>query len=484
MPPFDVRERSISELQAALTSGRCSSQALIEAYTRRIAAHDRHGHGLNAIVGINPHAKQAAIELDEARRQGAVLGPLHGIPILIKDNIGTSDQPTSGGSKALAGLHTHSDAQVVQRLRAAGAIILGKTTLHELAAGLTNASSLTGYTRNPYDLRYIPGGSSGGSAAAVAASYAAAALGTDTSGSIRVPAACQNLYGLRPTFGLIDCEGLIPLCPSQDVVGPIARTVTDLAILLDVMTAPIPRGSAARRGATTGTPRFYHDGLHATSMDGLRIGVPSAMFGHSREEQENSRIVENALEEMCKLGATLVPLELVETDEKIRSSSMIAHEFKFALAGFLARQPSAPVRSLDEILARGMHHPEVDALLRLRNATPAWNTPAHTQAAGQRLLLRRDFERIMETHRLGAIAYPTLRSGPMRIGEHQPGQNCGLSPALGWPALSMPAGFKQNGLPVGMDFLGPPHSEGKLLAYAYHWETSGARRRAPDQDPD
>ncbi|MGB3289358.1 MAG: amidase [Burkholderiaceae bacterium] len=482
MTSFNVREESIPTLQDALSKGVCSSQDLVQAYLQRIAAYDQAGPCLNAIVALHPRALQLAKDLDQERHEGYIRGPLHGIPILVKDNFGTYDLPTTGGSKALSGLQTLKDAELVRRLKASGAIILGKTTLHELAVGITNASSLTGYTRNPYDPRYIPGGSSGGTAVAIAASYAAAGLGTDTSGSIRVPAACQNLYGLRPTSGLVSRNGIIPLCPTQDIGGPIARTVADLSILLDAIVGPDP-GDPATHDTERYIPASYFAGLQVDNPGKLRIGLVTDLFGQGANEREITCVVESALEEMRQLGATLVPLHLPDLEDLILASSLIKHEFKFALADFLNLQPNPPVRSLGQLLDLNLHHAEVDTVLRLRNQTASRDTPARTEAVRQRGLLQTLVIQAMSTHKLDALAYPTLRSGPVKIGEAQPGQNCGLSPALGWPALSLPAGFTTQGLPVGLDLLARPFSEEMLLQAAYSWEQSGRRRKPPVLTP-
>jgi amidase len=229
----EVHEATITELQDAMAAGRTSSAQLTDAYLARIAAYDRQGPALNSMIRLNPNARADARRLDEERRQGRVRGPLHGIPIILKDNFDTADMPTSGGSLALADHQTADDAFVVRKLRDAGAVILGKSNMHELAAGITTIGSIGGQTRNPYDPRRCPGGSSGGTGAAIAASFATVGWGSDTCGSIRIPSAFGSLAGLRPTQGLVSRTGVQPLSHTQDIPGPLARTVTDLAIALD-----------------------------------------------------------------------------------------------------------------------------------------------------------------------------------------------------------------------------------------------------------
>ena len=249
---FDPTERSIADLQTALSTGVVTSRQLVEAYFARIEAYDRSGPELRAFISVNPGALDTADALDRERQDGRVRGPLHGIPVAIKDNFDTADMPTTGSSIALATHQPARDAFQVEKLRAAGAIVIGKTNLHELAAGILTVSSLGGYTRNPYDPSRNPGGSSGGTGAAVAASFAAAGLGSDTCGSIRIPAAFNNLVGLKPTMGLSSRAGVIPLSLSQDVAGPLARSVDDLAIMLDATVGPDARDPAtgAGRGRT------------------------------------------------------------------------------------------------------------------------------------------------------------------------------------------------------------------------------------------
>ena len=230
---FEVHEQSILDLQAAQTAGTVTSKGLVDSYLARIQAYDQAGPRLNAIVLINPRAREEAEALDRERVEKGPRGPLHGIPVLIKDNYDTADMPTSGGSLAFATMQPSADAFQVRKLREAGAVILGKTTMHELASGITNISSLTNQTRNPYDLYRTPGGSSGGTGAAIGASFAAAGMGSDTCGSIRIPAANQNLVGLRGTHGLSSRTVVMLLSSTQDIAGPLARSVSDLAIMLD-----------------------------------------------------------------------------------------------------------------------------------------------------------------------------------------------------------------------------------------------------------
>jgi Asp-tRNA(Asn)/Glu-tRNA(Gln) amidotransferase A subunit family amidase len=287
---FDVFEQSILDLQSAQAAGRVSSRELVDAYLARIAAYDQAGPRLNAIVTLNPRAREEADALDRERTARGSRGPLHGIPVLVKDNYDTTDMPTSGGTLGLATLLPDADAFQVKRLREAGAVILGKTTMHELAAGITTISSLTGQTRNPYDLSRVPGGSSGGTGAAVGASFAAAGMGSDTCGSIRIPAANQNLVGLRVSSGLSSRSGVIPLSSTQDVAGPLARTVTDLAVMLDATVGADPADDTTRDAARY-VPPSYRPALTADGLKGARIGVLRSLFGNAPEDEDVAGIV-------------------------------------------------------------------------------------------------------------------------------------------------------------------------------------------------
>ena len=364
---FEVHEQSITDLQAAMTAGKVTSRGLVDSYLARIQAYDQAGPRLNAVVTFNPRAREEADALDLERAEKGVRGPLHGIPVLIKDNYDTADMPTSGGSLGLATLQPAADAFQVRKLRLAGAVILGKTTMHELAAGITTISSMTNQTRNPYDLMRVPGGSSGGTGAAIGASFAAAGMGSDTCGSIRIPAANQNLVGLRGTHGLSSRTGVMPLSSTQDIAGPLARNVTDLAIMLDATVGPDPADAITAEGASH-VPKSYRDALAPGGLKGARIGVLRTLFGTAPEDEEVAALVRKALDGMKAQGAEVIEIAVPGLDDLMRDSSVIADEFKFDLAAYLAKQPNAPVKSLGEIIERGLHHDQLDATFRLRNA--------------------------------------------------------------------------------------------------------------------
>ena len=480
---FEVFEKSILELEEAQSAGKVTSRALVEAYIARIKAYDQAGPKLNAIVMLNPHALEEADALDRERARKGPRGPLHGIPVLIKDNYDTIGMPTAAGTLGLATLQSSTDAFQVKRLRHAGAVILGKTTMHELAAGITNISSLTGATRNPYDLARVPGGSSGGSAVAVAASFAAAAMGSDTSGSIRIPAALQNLIGLRVTRGLSSRAGVVPLSSTQDVVGPLARSVTDLAVLLDA-TVGSDSNDAVTAGAGKHIPKTYRDMLRLDGLTGARIGIVRSMFGHSSSDEEGASIVLKALDAMKARGAELVDVSISDLDELMHQSGLVDHEFKFDLADYLARHPDAPVKTLGEILDRGLYHEQLEERLRLRNRPETRETDAYHGALAKRRELHDLILALLEQQHLDALAFPTLGRKAAFIGEAQGGADaCQLSANTGLPEISLPAGFGADGLPVGMELLGGDFDEPTLLRLAYAWEQATQPRRPPFSTP-
>lgn len=479
---YEVHEQSIVDLQAAQTAGRVTARGLVDSYLARIQAYDQAGPRLNTIVMLNPRAREDADALDRERAEKGVRGPLHGIPVVIKDNYDTADMPTSGGNLGLATMQPAADAFQVRKLREAGAVILGKTTMHELAAGITNISSLTSQTRNPYDLMRVPGGSSGGTGAAIGASLAAAGMGSDTCGSIRIPAANQNMVGLRGTHGLSSRTGVMPLSSTQDIAGPLARTVTDLAIMLDATVGPDPTDPITADGAAH-IPRSYRDALTPGGLKGARIGVLRGLFGTAPEDDEVGNLVRKALDGMKTQGAEVVDITVPGLDELLRDSSVIADEFKFDLAAYLAKQPNAPVKSLGEIIERGLHHDQLDATFRLRNSPEKKETERYRQAFVKRRALRAAVLATLEEQRLAVLAYPTLRRKPAMIGEAQAGSNCQLSATTGLPAITMPAGFTADGLPIGLELLGGAFQEAALLTLAYGWEQATKPRRPPFSTP-
>ena len=479
---FDVSEKSISDLTAALSAGAVTSRQLTAAYLARIAAYDHNGPEINAMIALNPHAMEEADAMDRERAARGARGPLHGIPVVIKDNYDTVDLPTTAGSIALKGSMARRDAFQVRRLRDAGAVVIGKTNLHEFARGITTVSSLGGQTRNPYDPTRNPGGSSGGTGAAVAANFAAFGMGSDTCGSIRYPASENSLVGLRPTLGLSSRSGILPLAHSQDVGGPLARTVKDIAIVLDATVGPDP-DDPITVAADHQVPAGYAAALDATAIRGARLGILLPLFGDAPEDQAVGRVVRAALREMEAAGATTVPIERAEIPTEADGVAIIRYEFKFDLNDYLKRTPGAPVRTLAEILDKRAFHPSLEQAFRRSNEIQTLDSDEYRAIVARNAQLREALIRLMDQQQLTALAYPTLRRTSAKIGEPQTGGNCAASAATGLPAITFPAGFAGDGMPVGVELLGRPYSEVDLLRLAFSFESTTHHRRPPALAP-
>lgn len=479
-PKVEVFEATIPELQEAMAGGRTTSVELVEAYLARIEAYDRAGPKLNSIIRLNPRARQEALALDRERARSGPRGPLHGIPVILKDNFDTRDLFTTAGSIALASLRPPDDAFVVKKLREAGAVILAKANMHELAAGITTVSSLGGQTRNPYDPKRCPGGSSGGTGAAIAASFAAVGWGSDTCGSIRIPAAFGSLYGLRPTQGLVSRSGIIPLSHTQDIAGPLARTVVDLAIALDATIGYDPADPATTVLLGREPPGFQAS-LDPQALKGARLGVLENYF--TDIDQEVDSVIRAALDTMRALGAEVVALRIPGLDSLLAGSRAVDFETKSDLMEYLARVPDAPVKSVAEIIEKGLYHSALQERLRRIERASEADSLEHREALAKQAMIRDIVISVLEHQRLDALVYPTMRQKPAVIGERQSGSTCQLSAHTGLPALSAPAGFTPDGLPVGIELLGKPFSDARLLALAYSFEQAGPQRRPPTTTP-
>jgi amidase len=476
---FDVFEASIAEIRDALDGGQVSSVQLVQQYLDRIQAYDKQGPKLNSIVRVNPQALAQAQALDTEREKTGSRGPLHGVPIVVKDNYNTDHMATTGGSVALANFIPSENAAQVDKLLRAGAIILAKTNLHEYAYGITSIGSLVGQTRNPYDPRRVPGGSSGGTGAAVAASFAAAGFGSDTCGSIRIPSAFNNLIGLRPSKGLSSIYGILPLSHTQDVAGPLARSAQDLAIILDIVSGYDSRDEATEIMRTAAVPAFM-DRLHSANLADLRIGKLQEYFEGS--DGAVSEAIEDALDWYEQQGAEIVDVEIPDMEDLIRRSGLIGHEFKPDINNYLDTFSLDDSLNLDFIVSQGLYHEAVDGVLSRSNASEP-DEPAYRRAIAVRSQLRAAIEAVMSEQGLNAIAYPTIKRAQVFTGDSQLGSNCSLSANSGLPALSMPAGFTSNGLPVGLELLGGFLQDAELLAIAQTYEVAVGSRRAPSTTP-
>lgn len=481
---FDVFEKSILELQEAMTARRVTARQIVQAYLDRIYAYDHQGPALNAIITLNPDALAQADQLDRERIEKGPRGPLHAIPVLIKDNFATADMPTSGGTIALATFRPASDAFQVKRLREAGAIILGKTTMHELAMNVLNVASLTGETRNPYDPRRSPGGSSGGTGASIAASFAAAGMGSDTCGSIRVPAAYQSLFGMRGTAGLSSRAGVIPLSSTQDEAGSMARSVTDLAIMMDATVGHDRDDPVTAAMQDRPAPR-YRASLRLGALKDARIGVVRALM--TRELMDGAMLdrTNAALDAMKAQGAVLVDIAIPGLDPVVRAAGeVLIHEFKPDFAEYLRQHPGAPIATIDDIASKGLVHEAIDARLKRRSAADKRDEKAYAQALMKRDEARQMILDAMRAANVDVLAYPTILRPPVLWGAEAFGTaTCGMSSSTGLPALAIPLGLSTNMLPVGMDLLGKPFEESRLLNLAFDWEQSAHPRTPPFSTP-
>jgi len=387
---FAIEEATIAGIRQALQTKAVTCRQIVQAYLDRIAAYDRKGPALNSILTLNPKALEEADRLDSELSKGAAMGPLHCAPLLLKDNYNTADLPTTGGSAALAGMQPQADAFAVAKLRKAGAIILGKTNMHEFALSGTTVSSLGGQTLDAYDLTRTPGGSSGGTGAAVAANLAVAGTGSDTVNSIRSPASANALVGFRPTKGLLSRAGIMPVCETQDAIGPITRNVADAARLLEVMAGYDPNDPATA-WSLGNTPSGYLQFLKADGLRGARIGVLKTMFGNAPEHQEVNAVRATAIAALRSAGAEMIEIDapLLDAGKLGVDNDVQKYEFKT-----LMNIPNAPAKSLSEIIASGEFHKS--SLKKFRTAAQAFANrigegdsattakPAHTARADDR----------------------------------------------------------------------------------------------------
>jgi amidase len=493
-PAFRLEEATIAGLQEMMTSGRETSESIVALYLGRIRDVDRSGPGLNAVIEVNPDALSIARELDRERREKGPRGPLHGIPVLIKDNIDTADRmETTAGSLALLGSKPAKDAAVVDRLRAAGAVILGKTNLSEWAnfrssRSTSGWSGRGGQTRNPYALDRNPSGSSSGSAAAVSANLAAVAVGTETDGSIVSPASCCGIVGLKPTVGLVSRSGIVPIAHSQDTAGPMARTVADAAILLGAMTGPDPADAAT---LVPGGPIFkdYREFLVADGLRGARIGVLRLRaFNFARALDP---VLDRAVEALRKAGAEVVdPIEPPAVGEAGDAEyEVLLYEFKADLETYLAARPGAAVRTLDDLIAwnaknadREMPFFGQEILEQAAKKGPLTEKAYLAALAKCRESSReKGIDAMLAKDRLDAIL--VLTNGPAHMtdlvnGDSFSGSSSSPAAVAGYPTITLPGGWVR-GLPVGVSLIGGAWSEAELIKLAYGLEGALGARTAP-----
>jgi len=493
-PEFDLLEATIDSLQRGMAAGTYTSRSIVERYLARIAAMDKQGPAINAVIERNPEALAIADALDAERARKGPRGPMHGIPVLIKDNIATADRmQTTAGSLALVGSVPPRDAFIVDRLRAAGAVILGKTNLSEWANfrsthSTSGWSGRGGQSRNPYALDRNTSGSSAGSGGACSANFCTVAVGTETDGSIVSPSQCNSLVGLKPTVGLLSRAGIVPISHTQDTPGPMCRTVRDAAILLGAMV-----GVDARDAATAASGPHavadYTAGLDPNGLKGARIGVPRKHFwGYSAL---TDAITEHAIDVLRRQGATIVdPAEIPHAGTfDDAEQTVLLYDFRTDLNAYLAELRESPVRSMADLIAFNTAHHDTELqyfgqeLLLQAEAKGPLTSPEYTTALARcrRLSRTEGLDAVMTAHRLDAIVAAT--GGPPWLidlidGDYGAGGSTQPSAVAGYPSITVPSGYAR-GLPIGLTFMGRAWSEATLLKLAYAFEQATMVRRPP-----
>jgi len=493
---IDLDAATITELNAAFDAGTLTSVQLVSRYLARITAYDRQGPAVHAVITLNPKALETARALDAERKTKGKRSPLHGVPVVLKDNYDTRELATTGGSVLLEGYIPARDAVLVQRLRDAGAIVLAKVNMSEFASSGAY-SSLGGQTLNPHHLGFAPGGSSGGTGAAIAAAFAQFGLGTDTGGSIRGPASVNGIVALKPTHGLLSRAGIIPLALSFDTGGPMARSVTDIAIALGAMTGVDAADTATRRSEGH-AERDYTRFLQPGALKGARIGIARDFTGF---DTEVDWVMESSLDAMRKAGATIVEVRFPKWMLEAKDAWYTAIRFpEFApqIADYLRDTPATYPKSLAEMLERSRGLTSLGANGTAPNAS-RWTKFVNELASGttddfryrsvrdHALPMMRDVVNgVLASNQLDAIVYPTQSMKPVRIdatGSSAAPDAQNIANLTGFPDLIVPAGFSDDRLPIGISFLGGAWSEPRLIALGYSFEQLTRARRRPVTTP-
>ena len=491
---FGIEELTIGQLQSLMDARKASAVSLVKRYLARIKAIDRRGPELNAVIELNPDALAIAAELDQERLAKGRRGPLHGMPVLIKDNIDTHDRmTTTAGSLALQGSIPPRDAFLVEKLRAAGAVLLGKTNLSEWAnfrgsLSTSGWSGRGGQTRNPYALDRNPSGSSSGSAVAVSASLCAVAVGTETDGSILSPSSYNGIVGVKPTLGLVSRSGIIPIAHSQDTAGPMARTVRDAALLLGALEGADPDDPATAPSSAK-APADYTSFLVANGLQGMRLGIARNFFG---SHPAVDALMEAALAELKRQGAELIdPVTIPKPSELEHAEiTVLRYEMKADMNAYLARLgPHAPVHTLQDIIEFNQRHRNQELkwfgqeeLLKSQAMGPLTDKAyLEARATCVRITRTEGIDYLMMEHRLDALVAPTSTPAHVTdwvLGDHGLGDSTTPAAVAGYPSITVPAGLV-HGLPVGISFFAGAWSEPKLLRIAFAFEQATKARRPP-----
>lgn len=478
-----MKEWTIKTVHEAMAKGELTCLELVRYYLERIKKYDGK---LHSIILVNPNAEKEAAALDERYKKSGFTGPLHGIPVILKDNAETEDMPTTAGSIALKGFEPHRDAFIVKKLKAAGALILAKANLHEFAIWGETVSSILGPTYNPYDLTRTPGGSSGGTGAAIASDFGIIGIGTDTINSVRSPSSANNLVGIRPTIGMVSRSGIVPYSLTQDTAGPICRTVEDAARTLSVI-AGFDKDDDVTAWSYNKT-MLFEEGLDEGTLQGKRIGVLRSFFGKEEVNRPVNEIMEKALAVLQTAGAELVDItENIDSGWLTNEVSVHLDDFNDHLTAYLQSFPEnkIPVHSLREIYESGKYHP-VDK----GNMEDALKLSTHSARYNEKLLrqqtVKNKIMKLIAENRLDCIVYPHQQQLVCKIGDSQKQRNGVLCSVTGFPSVVVPAGFSAPsseaplGVPAGMEIIGEPWSEKRLLMIARAYEKAAKMRKAPE----
>jgi len=489
---FDVKEASIADIQRAIRTRAITCHALVQRYLARIDAYDKKGPAINALVVVNPEALHVADSLDvRFARERTLVGPLHCVPMIVKDNFETRDLPTTAGSLAFEGFRPDRDAFQVRRIREAGAIVLAKSNMAELAFSPyeTVSSILPGYTKNPYALDRVTAGSSGGTAAAVACSMGAAGLGTDTGNSIRGPSSHQALVGIRSTMGLTSRAGVVPLSYAADIAGPMARSVADAVTVFQVVAGYDPDDTVTAAAREHPVPD-YAKSLAASGLRGARIGILRQAYERPTTDTAVVRVFTRAIADLRRLGATVVDsVPMPQLDSLTRVQREPCNRFRYDIEKWIASTGNrTPVKTLDSLVKSRRFHPSIQPRLEFaqRATAPPDSQPGCAQLEQFRADVRRMLGDALDKLQLDAVVYPTWSNPPRLIGDlNTPnGDNSQFfSPITGWPAVQVPMGYTRGVLPAGMTILGRAWSEATLFRFAYAYEQGTHHRRPPASTP-
>ncbi|MCA0385193.1 MAG: amidase [Firmicutes bacterium] len=482
MTEMSCREMTIEKYHKALLEGTITCKALTQYYLDRIATFDDQ---IKAVIMINPNALEEAEKMDLLLKEKGLIGPLHGVPVLVKDNFETAGMETTAGSMTLKGFIPEKDAFILDKILKSGGIVVAKANLHEFAIWGETVSSVLGQSYNPYDLTRTPGGSSGGTGAGMAADYALLGLGTDTINSVRSPASANNLVGIRPTLGLLSRSGIVPYSYTQDTAGPLTRTVADAAIALEIMKGYDPEDPITK-GQNDYKIDDYTKHLDPNGLSGKRIGILKSLFGAEAWHDSTNRAVNHAIEKMKHAGAEIIYLEdAIDTGHLVKEVSVHLHDFKDHLNQYLQTLPAhMPYRDMQAIYDSGLTHPGVRSNIE-EALTLSTSTEAYQKRIASQEDVRNHLDEIFKREGIVAMVYPHQKQLVCKAGSSQLERNGVLSSVTGYPSICVPAGFSEPseeapiGVPIGLEILGRPFTEETLIEIAFGYESIEAVRMIP-----